>query len=388
MGIISFLLILFGLIVIPSSLAQTADYLIIRKIEKNKITYEKYNASGQESVDISNLILWDQIEAKGEIFNIFYYQITDLRVLLLEKGYAKIKDTTNASIEEISAQKRAVSSKIGIWGKSEDRQKKPSEQTEKEVKNFFGTLWEIMIALSSIGLLSWIVTSLYKKFYVQRSVRLLLIGDPSAGKTALLKTLINTRMSKETLREEILSLEPSRGVTKIKRTAVIPAGKFEIVPEVSDIAGSAHSTVWDTFRKSRNHAVVFVVSPLKINGVQDGTVKTFDINTDTDQRYMDVQLGSLTFAVGGIGAKSTKKPKILILFISKFDLYSKDSPTDSSSRKIREKMLDIFKEHINSAESAAKKVGIRFKLILGSSAEQWNTKEVLDTIIDVLYDKL
>lgn len=186
-------------------------------------------------------------------------------------------------------------------------------------------------------------------------------------------------------KEKILQLTESRAVT-IKKGAIIPKGKFEILPELADIPGAAFGTVWDSLLGSYNHALVTVVAPQKFNGVQDGQVKIIDIATNFDQRYVDIQLGYMqAYVEGGLGASATKKPRVLIMFVSKFDLYSKLPPYDSAAEKIKEKVLDIFADHINSARSAAKKAGVPFELIVGSSVEKWNTGQVLEAVTTVLY---
>ena len=359
----------------------TMDFRDIEKIENGKIIYSKYNYSGKDSIDISDLIVWEHINKERKLFNTIYWDWTDLRIFLLENGYAKLKDETKANIKEIDAQNKAKSNKIAIWKKgyspSMDQQKKT------DWKSIFRFFWKLIIFLTSVGFIGWLIKMGYRKYYIQRRFKLLIIGEPSTGKTALLYNLVDPQIPKA----EILKLTTSKAVTQKERLNCIPRGKFEIIPELADVPGSSFATVWDNFLGNNNHALVMVVSPYKLNGITtDGSIKTLNIDNDIDQKYIDIQQGYVqAYIEGGLGSKVTQKPKILILFISKFDIYSKYSPEDSASRITKDKILSLFKDHINSSKTAAQKAGIPFEIVIGSSVEKWNTEKVLDIVSYNLY---
>jgi hypothetical protein len=100
-------------------------------------------------------------------------------------------------------------------------------------------------------------------------------------------------------------------------------------------------------------------------------------------------LGIVKTYMGAVVAKTLKiKPKVIVLFISKFDLFSICHPEDSSSTEIKQKVLSHFKDHIEIIVKECKKTGIPCEIIVGSSTEKWNTSKVLEKITDTLYKHL
>lgn len=382
------LILLFVVILLNFTEAEAQRYKrgIVTKIENGKMFIDQYGFSRERIIDVSDLTLIDRIENKDEIFNTFYREPLDFRILLLVKGYAKLKNEAKAESSELEAQNKARAKKIGVW-RVQKKIQPPSKTKSTDSKGInwnklFGFLWNLVIVLGGFGILGWLAKKAYKKVYIQRKFKLLIIGEPSTGKTALLYNLVDPNVSRDT----ILQLTESKAISRKQRNKVIPKGKFEIIPELADVPGSAFASVWDSLLGTYNHALVMVVSPYRLNGVMDGTIKDQNIDSKVDQKYVDIQLGYVqAYIEGGIGAKSTKKPKVVIMFISKFDLYSKLHPGDSASQKAVQKIFDIFDEHIKSAKSAAKKAGIRFETIIGSSVEKWNTERVLAIVTDQLY---
>ena len=104
---------------------------------------------------------------------------------------------------------------------------------------------------------------------------------------------------------------------------------------------------------------------------------------------MAVQFGVIKPLVGGLNAQIHglvwKKPRIILLYISKFDLFSPYHPNDSNSEKITEQVELLFSDHIAFIESEAKKMGVPFKLVVGSSTKKWHTKELIEHIVHELY---
>lgn len=122
-----------------------------------------------------------------------------------------------------------------------------------------------------------------------------------------------------------------------------------------------------------------VISPFKGSGRNsDGSIRRLDPHNDVDQKYIDTQLGYLhAYIQGGLGAQFTKKPKLLILYISKFDLFSAYPPEDSNSQKIKQVLEEVFKDHIEAAAKAGKEAKIPFELIFGSAVEKWNSDRII-----------
>jgi hypothetical protein len=378
-------------VVLLSSLAaqaETRDYLIIRKIEGGKIVYERYNFSGQQELDISDLTVWDKADHET-VFNTFYYTSQDLRILLLQTGYAKLNDSSRATPNEVQAQEKAQSAGMGMWKKapspSPTNYPSPGHDGSRWVEwnKYWSLLWQAFVILASVGIIGAVGRWLYKKFYIQRRVKLLLIGEPSSGKTSLQLTLIDPHISKN----ELLNTKMSKAVLEKKGHKHIPRGKFEILPRVTDVPGAAYGSVWDEVLGHPSHALVILICPYRFNGVaKDGSKQLLSVAADIDRQYIDMQLGYVQAYVEGLlGAKRTKKPKMVILFISKFDLFSKTPPDDSASDQITKQLNGVFNSHINSAKSAAQKASVPCEVLIGSAVEKWNTEAVLTAVAKALY---
>jgi hypothetical protein len=368
--------------------SDTRDYLIIRKIEGGKIIYEKYDFSGQQELDVSDLTVWDKADHET-LFNTFYYTSQDLRILLLQTGNARLNDASKASPTEVGAQERAQSNGVGMWKRTSSptptSNSSPGNESSRWVEwsKYWPLVWQAFVILASVGIVGALGRWLYKRFYIQRRVKLLLIGEPSTGKTSLQLTLIDPHISKN----ELLNLETSKAVLKKKGHKHIPRGKFEILPKITDVPGSAFGSVWDEVLESRSHALVILICPYRLNGLgKDGSRELLNVVDDVDQRYVDLQLGYVQAYVEGLlGAKRTKKPKMVILFISKFDLFSKTPPDDSASDQITRQLRSVFSRHIDSAKSAARKANVPYELLIGSAVEKWNTDAVLAAVAKALY---
>lgn len=390
------LLIFFGTGVSEST---GQDRYSVKVVEEDKLVYRTYEFAGTGEVDISDFIISADVIGKNP-FNVVYSYLPDFKLLLLKNGYAKLKNPTSAPKYYRNAENTAKEKKIGpIWRtKPEPKDAKPEIPAsfwKKTVTSFWGKIsfigkfiWgnikEIILLLGSLGVISAIARHLYKKFYIQRRCKLLIIGEPYSGKTALLMSLVNPKVEKE----EILKLDAhSPAVTEKERQDFIPRGKFEIYPSVSDVPGHFYATVWDKFFKGYGHAMIILISAFKGDGRNsNGSIRRLDPYKDIDQKYIDIQLGCVqVYIQGGLGSEFTKKPKLLIMYISKFDLFSEYPPDDSSSQKTKEVLEKVFGEHIEVAAKAAKDVGIPFKVIFGSAVEKWNTGEILDIVVNQLY---
>lgn len=382
----AFTLPILAIIVIASAIiyAQSRNYMIIRKIENGKIYYEKYNFSAQQVIDIADMELWDKAAGDEAVVNTFYYDSKDFRLLLLEEGFAKLNNTANARPTEVEAQTTATNLKKGMWSEISTPSQLPKQQ-EGGI-NWFNVIdfaWKGVLILASFGIVGAISKKAYKNFYIQRRVRLLIIGEPSSGKTALLYSMVDPHISKK----DLLNTQTSKATTKKKGLKHIPRGKFEIIPEVTDVPGAAFATAWDEMAESQHHVLLIVLSPYKGNGLQaDDYVDSLDVANDIDQKYIDIQIGYVqAYVEGGVGSRIAKKPKLVVMFISKFDLFCKTPPYDSASRHVNQKIIEIFKDHINSAQTAAKKAGVPFELVIGSAVEKWGTEQILNLTAKTLY---
>jgi len=92
--------------------------------------------------------------------------------------------------------------------------------------------------------------------------------------------------------------------------------------------------------------------------------------------------------VGGpIQSAKIVKPKLVILFINKFDLFSNAAPTDSTAVEKFHILREVFKEHIELVQKASKEQNVPFECLVGSAAQRWETRTILERINVSLYAK-
>jgi hypothetical protein len=172
-----------------------------------------------------------------------------------------------------------------------------------------------------------------------------------------------------------------------------------VMPEVQDYPGSNYSYIWDYFVNSRvtlinrvfqaeSYALVIVFSAVQTNGIELGSrnkePKVLGIDK-IDNDYVNLQLGYAKMLGGAISAKTTQKPKVIIVFIAKFDLFSDDPPHETSSQNIKKDVEKIFERHVDALSSAANLQGIPCDVITGSSFKKWQVDNIVDHVVSRLY---
>jgi len=353
---------------------STDDYQVMTKIYEVQINYIAYIYYGQPTIkrlDISDLIISKKAIGKGNPLPYVYNEVPDFKLLFLEEGLARLRDPINASDSYKAAEENAKKQQKGIWSDGSSKENNPNFS----LKYIFELILKWLPWLVSIGIVGAIAKYIRKKFYIERRVRLLIIGEPSAGKTALYLRISDPNVDKK----KILLLEASKSLDRYKAKNFIPKGKFEIYPILSDIPGSAFSTVWEQLSISRSHAVVLVLAHSKLNKSSDG-------KNLFDDKFINIQLGYVqAYIQGGIVA-TAKKPKVIIVFINKFDLLSAHHPDDKNSQEACRQIEQIFKEHIESAHVTEKRTGVPVKILLGSALENWNSDRILDIVAKRLYE--
>lgn len=394
-------LILLGIFITTSVFALGSDppehKIAVVSVTNDQLTYVVYDINSKQTLDLSDLILSEQITKSGTIpsqLNFNWSELPDFKLLLLQAGLAKLKNPEISDEKYRNAQEKAQAENKGIWSKPPSPQ--PQSPSPIQTPNNGPTFWEgVGQSLTSIGnflwnwinllapigiigvLLTFLSTYFYKRFYIQRRIRLMFLGEPSSGKTALYCRILDPKIDKQ----KVLELTPTEAFKFYKMKKHISHGRFEIYPQLKDISGSAFSTVWDEFTGSyftRSHALVVVLSTTKMNSK--------DTNIVTDEKYLYMQLGYIqAFIEGAMGARKTNKPKVVILFLNKFDLYAAYPPTDSAVIETRDMFRKLFEEHIRSAELALKKANIPCHIILGSALENWNCELIVEIIGKELY---
>ena len=214
-----------------------------------------------------------------------------------------------------------------------------------------------------------------------------MIGHTTVGKTVLFKRLLD----KNVTREELLNEPITPGLNVQELPKHIPYGKFEIHLKIEDIAGSKFTLTFEELRRrwySRLQTVLLVVlSPTSEKKVRADDNEAGADRHPVDPHFVSVQLGYMQALVqGALGARHTIKPKAIVLYMNKFDLFSDLGPEDSTSRDAESEFKSIFAEHIECAQMSAHNLGVKMYPIVGSALNAWNCEKVIKIVGEILFN--
>lgn len=399
-----------------NALAMADTFIEIKSVYDGYLEYIKYENHGNvEKVTLSDLIIFKQyIKKEYPSYGTIYRNKPDFKLLLLQKGMAQLKNYEIAPTIYKNAQDEAKKQGAGGWpapapapAKVEIKKDvKPTELNKPSTDNNLSStkpgrsildylsyiisliinvivsFWKWIIILSALGISSFIFNKFYSNILNkinERRIHVLLIGDEYAGKTALWLRLDDPSIPQEKIKE----ISPSVKEEKVN-IKPIPWGKLELIPDITDIAGRTPSQIWDKFVKSSSHVVIFVLAP---------TIKqdrlSHDLKLDDDERdYVNIQFGLVKGIIqGGLRSSVTKKPKVIIFFINKFDLFSDNSPDDTSTVNANSFYNETFKTHIDISKKIGKELKIPVHIVIGSVLRNWNCQKIMDLIKHDLYPK-
>lgn len=371
----------------------------IEDVQNDHLTFRTYERKDVKRLDLLDVIISAEIIGKGDPLHIVFDSAEpDIKLELIRAGLAELRVPATASEDYKSAQEKAMAGRKGIWAKKlamPSPSPPESGRSEKSGNSFWIQLWRIAVVFGTLGITTIIVAIigyLIKRWWFRRPVHLLVLGEVSAGKTAISERLLNPNVALSKLR----ILKPSQAIVKNKKRAGIPKGEYVIIPQVEDIPGSFYGSVWDALILNRfvprfvwraltfirffpPRVWLFVVAPTP------GKMNT-DEKISVDQDYVSVQLGIVKAQVmGGLDSDLTIKPKAVVLFMNKFDLFSPDNPDDKAASHAKELFEDIFSKHNEVLTKATNRRKIDFYPVVGSAFNSWNCARIIDYIGESLY---
>jgi len=361
---------------------------------KDQITARHFTFAGDKQIDVSDINISPDAGNSPTPFQIIYLSSDpDYKMELLTRGLATLRDPNTAKPEYRAAQEKAKSELVGIWALDKSTTQAGTFQHGfATITQYLGTIIGYLV---STGVALWIIQAAIRTIFFRKKVNLLLLGEAAAGKTAIFLRLVDAHAP----REKILDTEPTKAVVN-KEQHFIPLGKYEITPKLTDIPGTAYGAVWDAFTPlfaglqdifpkgklwdclflRTDTVIVMVVAPSKRKSSSNGST--------IDSDYVAMQRGYLQANIGGIvGARKTQKPKIIILFINKFDLISSHPPTDSASTEHKSIIQETFSVHCSNTAISAQNAGIPWEVVIGSALENWNCDRIMELIKVHLYAK-
>jgi GTPase SAR1 family protein len=336
----------------------------------------------------------DNIRYSDEMGNFFLSaDVADskLRIDLLSWGYASIVDESKATDAEKQAEHSARAAHLGIW-KSPSPPSQPTDTTVPSpsvgVKStsswnlpspevILGWLWKALVTLATFSVIQFYV----RKWRKERKVQLVLVGHKSAGKTCLLRRIVDGKVSKDVL----LNMRPSTGVERVRAAKPVFRGKLEIWPEAIDVAGNAYGEIWDALLARNKKAVVAVLATDERNGNQ--AIYNIQKGEGVNSELMNIQFAWMQWLAGSLASNKVPKPTIMIIFINKFDMYSNFSSEDSAGRSTKARLEAYFKKHIDVVQTTAKAANVKCEVFFGSAVQDWNIEEMLVMIARAAYPR-
>lgn len=350
----------------------------VKSIDSQKIIYHIYDVQAEGVIDISNLSLKDGVQGQADPLNMFFSDPESIKIELLERKLATLRDVSKATQEEIEAQRKAnTPPKVTIPPLRTTNPPTstiipppaPKEGILSKAKAYLLPLWDrfrtVILLLASLGVLAPIGVRINREMRLKKRMELLFAGDQAAGKTALFERVRNPNVSRYVL-EQLTATEkmhPHKGKP-------FPVGKYEIFPNLFDSPGSKPAL---NFKQKKalfaSRVLVYVLAPSDKPGQ--------DLASREALEYRSRQLGYMkVFLEVMLLADVVIKPKTVCLFINKFDLFSPHSPEDSQARMAVKDAQTMFSEHIKLFQLVAKQAGLKPNFEFGSAFENWNCDKI------------
>lgn len=370
-------------------------YLEIESIDRETAHLIVLEVSRESTVSLEAVDVDPTLLANSRLTDHLYPVDTDIVELLLWRGIARLKDRTAAPPQHLQAEDRAKALGMGVWKSTEtvipraDRPKAPEPSWWSNRKGEVERWWsrnrkaviEVVSWIFGAGIAALLLSGAVRmirwlhKMYRQKKVQLILIGEPSAGKTAVHWRIRDPNVDKANIRE----LKISKAKTRWTSTIPITRGRFEIFSTVVDVAGTRPGDHWDEFLVgglSKLKAFVLVLAPHRL----DRSSEAFD------EIYIAEQLGYTRAMVqGALTATKTRKPRCVVVFVNKFDLISKRAPGNLEAEEAEQQVLSAFGEHIGIVKDAAKRAGVPCEVLVGSALEGWRCDRIVDVVTRTLY---
>jgi hypothetical protein len=342
----------------------------IKSISQERIAYDIFGKTGEGSIDASNLNFKGGVTGSEDPLNLFFTVSDDIKLELLAQGKVTLRDSAVATPAELEAQRKATAKRPNPQGSNPTKPSPPGVEPGtgggNNLGNFWDRFWKIIVGLASLGILAPIAGKLYREIRLKRRIELLFAGDQAAGKTALCERLHNPGASRQYMEK----LPPTEAMARHRAAQPFPVGKFEIFSRFFDTPGSKPSLA---FKQKKawfaSRLLVYVVAPSE-NPSQD-------CKSSEAVAYRCRQLGYMkVFLEVMLLADLAVKPKLLILFINKFDLLSELNPEDSQAKERVKAVAGMFSDHIKLFNLIAKQANLKPNLEFGSALEDWNCDKV------------
>lgn len=345
-----------------------------------------YESTATQSVKVPDVELWPQKVNVRDPMSELYWEEPDLTYEILRKGYGQLKNASEASLRHQEAQLDAAAVGRGLWDLKDGTSKAPAEHKEgllpanflsPEKAVYWISVWGgVSAVLGSIALLARSLVGWWRR----KRLPLVFLGAHSVGKSWLWARIKDPDITLDQL-EAIDRTDVTNRTSALQPKTM---GKYVVTPTYIDTPGGQPG--WQVtemlgrrWLKPRKTVWVILLSttPLK------STTRESPEDQKIDSDYMAEQLGYLMLPLGILSSPRAPKPNMIIMVISKFDLFAEKDDFVPAKQKLRE----LFRRHIERVEGECSRADVEFKLEFCSAREGWRALNIHSHIEKAIFSR-
>ncbi|HEX6900549.1 MAG TPA: hypothetical protein VF789_12570 [Thermoanaerobaculia bacterium] len=335
---------------------------------------------------LKDVAVWEErVDTQDPLGIVFWNTQPDITRELLLRGLAKLEDETNAPLEYQEAQIDAKGAGRGQWDSERGKTQEPNPSAETNTSTpLMDTLKN---AATWWGGGSATAITLYGiwKFFIglsrRRRVPLLFLGASSAGKTWLWARIRDADITSD----ELKRIDKTDVTMREVASRPLPMGRYEIKPLYIDTPGGQPSWQAAELTRKRRFWGQKSVWILLLSTTRKAVTRDSSEEEKIDRDYINEQLGYLHLPLGLLGAPRVQRPKLIVIAVSKFDIFSSQDPSRDASKEAKEKLQELFSPHIRRINGECNNVSVECKVEFCSALEGWNTEVVNRHISKVLF---
>lgn len=387
------------------------------ELDANSLKYHVYRYAETKEISLENIQIWDKAPKRDLPTNFVYYEELDLVQVLLSNGLASIRDESRAPANWLAAQRGARAQRIGMWAPPPPPMKAPAVATDttstvtettstndledapKEPSSNTNTLLDsarklFTIALAALGgLFSFIglkdLIIVLRSWFTRHRVYLIMIGEPSVGKSWTWARLNDPNIPVTRLRE----IKRTIGIQRAQLPQRMPFGRYELMPIFLDVGGDEPGPQLDllTDHKRLRFLQRLVVPQKRLWIIHVSTTPRANIVFSSavadkiDNAHIEQELGALRTVEGVLASKNAPKPEAVLLAIAKVDVFVEHDPNTADPTPAITDVLRLFERHADRIEKECKQRDIPFRVVLTSSLKNWGTQYLLQVLNQLYY---
>ena len=374
------LLLLLALNNATASSAPNSMYWVERIERDGTIVVHRYNSTTATRVRNIALEFPSAFEGIEDPFTTISFEDRDWSEEVLRKGLAKLRNPVSAAATLRRAEGEAKAARRGVWA-SLPAPRPPPAPAPATAAERWNSFWNRVLAFIALwgGIGTLIASVIALIAYLVRIARrtrvyMLFLGPQAVGKTWLWCRLVDPEITKK----ELLKMGVSPVRDRFSQRTREPFGKHELRPVYVTVPGGQPGTHFDELLESRWFVRTKSIWIVTLAPTRDTTVTKNDADArKIDASYVAEQLGYMAVPVGAISAARVPRPAMVLVVITKFDLFSDHDATHSASVSARETLERVFADHVARVKQACAQKKIPFGVEVCSALEGWRTDALL-----------